>query len=564
MRLLNLNANSHFSVNPVDLDIGRSRFERPKRHLFTADVGRLIPCYWSEILPGDTVSMKVSEVFRQSTLLDPVFDTLYADINFFFVPMRLTWNHTKEFFGENTQGPWAPSVTYTIPQITFDSGWASSSRVGTVADYMGVPLGVSGISVSALPFRAYARVYDDWWRDENLITPPVIPMGDTNQTVSVSNPATGGITYKVSKFRDYLTSCLPGPQRGSAVSIPLTGSATVDLSGTVGKVTGAGLMHSSENPLMFATTNTTTNANFGRTNFVNNIANVNVGATSSTDNQLLLYNNLVVDWPSSATLDLSGVSPVTVNDLRMAFQMQKWLEKSALFGGRYISMLKAQFGVTSPDARLQRSEYLGGKRIPLNVTEVENTNGTTGTGSKPLGALGAYSHTSDSDDYFTHSFTEHGFLIGTVCFRYKHSYSQAINRQFSRRTMWDYYFPVMANLGNMAVLRKEAYADGTAADDDVFGYQEAWAEYRYDQDQISGFFRPGISGSLSSWHYGDYYTSGPTLSAAWIEEDKAPVDRTLAVPSSSTVPQLLCDMFFNPVFVRAMPLYSIPGLIDHH
>lgn len=563
MRFLNLNANSHFSVNPVDIDIGRSRFERPKRHLFTADVSRLIPAYWTEILPGDTVTMKVSEVFRMSTLLDPVFDTLYADINFFFVPMRLTWTHCKEFFGENTAGPWAPSTTYTIPQVTY-SPTGSGAGVQTVSDYMGVPVGVPGLSVSALPFRAYTRVYDDWWRDENLISPPGISYGDAAVTYSVDYPFRGGFPYKVSKFRDYLTSCLPGPQRGNAVQIPLTGSASVDLSGTVGKITGAALMHSSENPLKFATTNTTSNANFGRTNFIDNVANTIVGATNATDPQAFFYNNLVVDWPSSATLDLSGVSPVSVNDLRLAFQMQKWLEKSALFGGRYISMLRAQFGITSPDARLQRSEYLGGKRIPLSVTEVENTNGTTGTGSKPLGALGAYSHTSDSDEYFTHSFTEHGFLICTLCFRYKHSYSQALNRQWSRKTMWDYYFPVFASLGNMAVLRKEIYADASASDDDVFGYQEAWADYRYDQDQISGFFRPGITGTLSSWHYGDYYTSGPTLSSGWIEEDKSMVDRTLAVPSSSTVPQLLCDMYFNPVFVRAMPVYSIPGLIDHH
>lgn len=560
MVILNLNAESHFSVNPVDLDIGRSRFERPKRHLFTGDVGNLIPCYWTEILPGDTVSMKLSAVFRQSTLLDPVFDNLYADINWFFVPMRLVWTHAKEFFGENSAGAWAPSVTYTIPQLTTGT---NGVNVQSVADYMGIPVGVGGLSVSALPIRAYTRLYDDWWRDENLITPPAISYGDATVGYNSSVARLGGTPYKVSKFRDYLTSCLPGPQRGSAVLIPFSGSGSVSISGTF-PVTAAGSVHSMGNPVQMTSASYSVGENLIQSNGVIAGSPREIGLGSGlSDYSDITKTNLVTAVTGSGSV--SGISSTTsVNDLRVAFQMQKWLEKSALFGGRYVSMLKAQFGVTSPDARLQRSEYLGGKRIPLNVTEVSNTNGASGSGSTPLGKLGAYSHTSDSDEYFTHSFTEHGFLVGTVCFRYKHSYSQNLNREWSRKTMWDYYFPVFASIGNTAVLRKEAYADGSVNDDDVFGYQEAWAEYRYSQDQISGFFRPGISGTLSSWHYGDYYTVAPTLSEGWIQEDKAPVDRTLAVPSSSTVPQLLCDMFFNPVFVRAMPVYSIPGLIDHH
>lgn len=562
MILLNLNANSHFSVNPIDLDIGRSRFERPKRHLFTGNVGDLIPCYWSEILPGDTVSMKVSSVFRMSTLLDPVFDNLFADVNFFFVPMRLTWNHTKEFFGENSAGAWAPSTTYTIPQLNFTAGAATQ----TVADYMGIPVGVSGISCSSLPFRAYTKIYDDWWRDENLVTPPALSLGDSASTYVSYNPVVGGFPFKAAKFRDYLTSCLPAPQRGNAVLIPFSGSGTVSISGTFPVNTTAALHSMGSYPItMDKNANAVGDYLLKGTGYIGNTAEAAWSNSTNVDTgyDTITASNLVV--PISGSGSVSGISSTTsVNDLRMAFQMQKWLEKSALFGGRYVSMLKAQFGVTSPDASLQRSEYLGGKRIPLNVTEVENTNGATGTGSKPLGALGAYSHTADSDDFFTHSFTEHGFLIGTITFRYKHSYSQALARSWSRKTMWDYYFPVFASLGNQAVLRKEIYCDGSTDDDNVFGFQEAWADYRYDQDQISGFFKPGISGTLSSWHYGDYYTSGPTLSDGWIVEDKAPVNRTLAVPSSSTVPQVLCDMFFNPVFVRPMPVYSIPGLIDHH
>lgn len=558
---MNLNAQSHFSVNPIDLDIGRSRFERPKRHLFTGQVGDLIPAYWTEILPGDTVSMKLSSVFRMSTLLDPVFDNLYADVNWFFVPMRLTWNHTREFFGENSAGAWAPQTTYTIPQLSFANAGAASM---TVADYMGVPPGVTGLTVSALPFRAYARVYDEWWRDENLITPPAISYGDAGASYSVSSGVYGGNPYKAAKFHDLFTSCLPGPQRGSAVLIPFSGSGSVAINGTF-PVNAASSIHSMGNSIKFTYGSATTGLDFVQSNGVISGSPYELGLSSGglSDYSSITKSNLVTTVNGTGTV--SGISSTTsVNDLRVAFAMQKWLEKSALFGGRYATMLRAQFGVTPADASIQRSEYLGGKRIPLSIQEVENTNGATGTGAKPLGELGAYSHTSDSDDYFTKSFQEHGFLLCTVCFRYKHSYSQGIRKEFKRTTMWDYYFPVFANIGNTAILRENIYADGSSADQNVFGYQEAWAEYRYDQDQISGMFRPGISGSLSSWHYGDYYTVGPTLSQAWIQEDKAPVDRTLAVPSSSTVPQLLCDMYFNPTFVRAMPVYSVPGLIDHH
>ena len=559
MIVLNLNAQSHFSVNPVDLDIGRSRFDRPKRKLFTCNVSDLVPAYWTEILPGDTVSMKLSTVIRMSTMLDPVFDNLYADINFFFIPMRLTWNHTKEFFGENTAGPWAPSTTYSVPQIVYNY----AAPVQSVSDYLGVPVGVTGIRVSHLPFRAYTRVYDEWFRDENLVTPPAINYGDSNTVYGSSSGLAGGPCYKVAKFHDYFTSCLPAPQRGNAVMLPISGSGTVSVTGTF-PVNGAATLHSMSNPIMVSDSSypySMMRSNGG----INGEYSISLTdqSTAPTGFTKLTYSNLVADVSGSGSI--TGLSSTTsVNDLRMAFQMQKWLEKSALFGGRYVSMLKAQFSVTSPDARLQRTEYLGGKRIPLAVQTVENNSASTASTAIPLGKLGAYSHTSDSDDYFTHSFTEHGFLMCTVCFRSKKTYSQGIKREFSRTSMWDYYFPVFASIGNTPVLRKEIYADGSSADDNVFGYQEAWAEYRYDQDEVSGFFRPGVSGTLSSWHYGDYYTTAPTLSQGWIQEDKAPVDRTLAVPSSSTVPQLLCDFYFNPVFVRAMPVYSIPGLIDHH
>lgn len=556
---MGINSESHFSTNPVSLDIGRSRFPRRMNHKFTANVSDIVPAYWTEILPGDTVKMDVSEVIRMSTPLDPVMDTLVTDIHAFFVPMRLVWDHTREFFGENTAGAWAPATTYTIPQLTFPT---SGAPLQSVADYMGVPVGVTGISVSQLPFRAYAKIYEDWFIDQNTMAPPVWYRNDTTQTYA-NMPARGGMPYKAAKTHDYFTSCLPAPQRGSAVLIPFSGSGTVSISGTF-PVTAGGSIHSMGNTILFAPGSASTGEKFIENNgtISGSPREIGLGSGLSGYSDITKSN---LETAVSGSGSVSGISSTTsVNDLRMAFQMQKWYEKSALYGGRYIEMLKAQFGVTSPDARLQRSEYLGGRRVPINMTQVENNNGFSGSGSSPLGSLGAYSHTTDSGELFTHSFTEHGFLLITATTRIlQHTYSQGIPRELSRKTMFEHYFPVFANLGNMPVLRKELYADGSVNDDDVFGFQEAWAEYRYSPDRVSGYMRPGVSGSLASWHYADYYTTGPTLSESWMKEDKTTVDRTLAV-TSSAAPQLICDFLFDGTFVRAMPVYSIPGLIDHH
>lgn len=552
---------SHFSVNPTNLDIGRSRFPRPFNHKFTGNVGDLIPFYWSEILPGDTVSMNVSKVVRQSTLLDPVMDNLYLDTYFFFVPMRLVFDKYREFFGENTSGPWAPSTSYTIPRVTTTSERMVQPQ--SVADYMGVPVGIPNLSFNWLPIRSYVKVYMDWFMDQMTMTPPSLYTGPNDANFAYATEYGGGNVYKACKFHDYFSSSTPAPQRGPAVTVPLSGTIPVDLSGSVGNIVGASTMHAGGTyGYRFGATASDSASYLTREGLIDGKANLLIGTAAATASDTPVnYSNLTVEWPENATLDLSGASPINVNDLRLAFQMQKWYEKSALYGGRYIEMLKAQFGVTSPDARLQRSEYLGGNRVPLNVTQVENQ--STGTGSQPLGHLGAFSATSDFDECFTHSFTEHGFLLGICVCRYKHTYSQGLERSWSRRTMFDYYFPVFANIGNQPVLKKEIYAQGTSADDNVWGYQEAWADYRYHPDRVSGYMRPGISGSLASWHYADYYASEPFLSESWMKEDKSMVDRTLAVTSSSA-PQLIFDFLCDATFVRAMPLYSVPGLIDHH
>lgn len=549
------NAESHFATNPTNLDIGRSRFPRPFDHKTTFDVGELIPFYWSEILPGDTVEMKTSKVVRLSTLLDPVMDNLFLDTYYFFVPMRLVWDHTKEFFGENTSGPWYPSTTYTIPQIKTTAN--SYHEPGTILDYMGVPPRVKGISVNALPVRAYTKIYMDWFIDQMTMTPPVLYTGDSDVTYAASS-VTGGPVYIASKLHDYFSSSTPAPQRGPSVTLPVSGSVPVTVTGSTTPLS-LGTSYSLGGNLLL------NGSAIRRTGYIDGQADIHLTNTDYSGSDTPVTNtNLYANWPSDASVTLDGELPISVNDVRMAFQMQKWYERSAMYGGRYIEMLKAQFGVTSPDARLQRSEYLGGNRIPLNVTQVENTTASTSSGAQPLGHLGAYSATSDYNGDFTHSFTEHGFLIGICVARYNHSYPQGIERAWSRKTMFDYYFPVFANIGNQPVLKKEIYATGNeATDNSVWGYQEAWSDYRYHPDRVSSQFRPNLSGSLSSWHFADNYADVPTLSAAWMQESKTNVDRTLAV-TSSVHDQLIADFYCDATFVRAMPLYSIPGLIDHH
>lgn len=553
------NAESHFSQTP-EVEVRRSRFERPFNHKFTMNVGDLVPFYWTTIMPGDTVSMNTSKVVRMSTLLDPVMDNLYLDCYYFFIPWRLVWSHTKEFFGEISSGPWAPSTTYSFPKIktTGGSGTNDVVRPQTVADYMGIPVGVTNLYFNALPIRSYDLVYDEWFRDQNTQSPGTLYHGDSDVTYSAASVSEGGLCYKACKLHDYFTSSLPAPQRGPAVQLPLTGTIPVSLGGTVANVVASGAPHSMGNAIRF---NSQTNDYVKISNVEDSdgLADMMLGPNSLSGWSNVTYSNLNVQWPSTVTANLSGASPITVNDLRMAFQMQKWYERAALYGGRYTEYLHA-FGVTPPDASLQRSEYLGGNRIPINVQQVEQTAPTTG---QSLGHLGAYSATSDSNDDFTRSFSEWGILLGVCCARYKHTYSQGMEKFWRATDRFSVYDPLFANLGNMPILESEIYALGTSQDDNVFGYQEAWAEYRYHPDRVSGYMRPGISGSLSSWHYADYYTSAPTLSSGWIQEDKAMVDRTLAV-TSANAPQLIADFLCNGVFVRPMPLYSVPGLIDHH
>lgn len=560
---MNRNQNSHFAKNPANVEMSRSRFDRSHSVKTSFNVGQIVPFYVDEVLPGDTFSVDTSKVVRFQTLLTPIMDNIYLDTYYFFVPNRLVWSHWREFNGENTSGPWAQLTEYSVPQVSAPSGgW----NVGTIADYMGIPTGVSGFSVNALPFRAYALIMQEWFRDENLCDPLAIPLDDTtvagsNGNDAVTDVAKGGQPYRAAKYHDYFTSALPSPQKGPDVSIPVSegglnpvysirNKAVPPLDSSFGTEyglqwygTGTGWPSGSNSSMMSQSANP------------NSLAAPMSPYSGADVNNALYPINL---W----SLNSGAVSVATINQLRLAFQVQKLYERDARGGTRYIEILKSHFGVTSPDSRLQRPEYLGGNRIPININQVIQ-NSATQSGSTPLGDTAGMSVTSDVHSDFTHSFVEHGFLIGVCVARYDHTYQQGLERFWSRKQRFDYYWPVFANIGEQAVKNKEIYLQGNAKDDEVFGYQEAWADYRYKPSHVTGQMRSSFSQSLDVWHLADDYASLPSLSPSWIFEDAANVDRVLAV-TSSVSNQLFADFYIRNKASRVMPLYSIPGLIDHH
>ena len=586
------NANSRFSVNPTSIDISRSTFSRNSSLKTSFNVGDIVPIYLDEVLPGDTFNIKTSKVVRLQTLITPMMDNLYLDTYFFFVPNRLVWEHWQNFMGENTDSAWVPQVEYEVPQITApaETGWTK----GTIADYFGVPTNIPNLSISALPFRAYALIVNDWFRDENLSNPLNIPVNDTtiqgvNTGVFVTDVVKGGLPYKASKYHDYFTSALPGPQKGPNVSISLTGEAPVfgnsyafpvQTADTTGgeKFLGyinhfgdsndhharLGIDHYyAHNPAMQPGNNSTPmledTSPSGYVNTFSKAGDYSGAVIGAATKQQLEANGLSYD-KSGLYADLGLANSISVNALRLAFQIQKLYEKDARGGTRYIELLKSHFGVTSPDARLQRPEYLGGNRLPITINQVVQQSETATT---PQGNVAGYSVTTDTHSDFTKSFVEHGFVIGLAVVRYDHTYQQGLQRFWSRKDRFDYYWPVLANIGEQPILNKEIYAQGTAKDNEVFGYQEAWADYRYKPSIVTGEMRSNYQTSLDSWHLADDYQSLPYLSSSWIAEDKSNVDRVLAVQSSVSN-QLFGDFYFQCKTTRAMPLYSIPGLIDHH
>lgn len=563
---MNRNQNSHFSKNP-QVDIQRSRFDRSHSVKLSGNVGDLIPFYCDEVLPGDTFQIDTSKLIRLQTLVTPVMDNIYLDTYYFFVPCRLVWEHWRELMGENTSAPWFPDVEYSVPQVTSplpsvggssESGWAE----GTIADYMGIPPGVSGLSISALPFRAYALIYNEWFRDENLQTPQSVPVGDdvtvgSNDSSGLFQAVKGGYPLKAGKFRDYFTSCLPSPQKGPDVLLPLGIQAPVYGGNTANLVSyddrPEWSLDSDGKPssLMFRHANDGSSIIGDYAAKLHNASFTYAGSNSGDGVDI---------YPSNLWTDLTQATAATINQLRLAFQIQRIYEKDARGGTRYIEILSNHFGVTSPDSRLQRPEYLGGNRMLINVNQVVQNSESATT---PQGTTTAYSLTVDTHSDFTQSFVEHGFLIGLCVARYDHTYQYGIERFFSRKTRFDYYWPSLANIGEQPVYNREIYAQGTSVDDGVFGYQEAWADYRYKPNRVCAEMRSSSKKSLDAWNLADDYADLPKLSPEWIVEDKTNVDRALAV-TSNVANQFFGDFYIKNLCTRPMPVFSIPGLIDHH
>ena len=506
-----------------------------------------MPLYVDEVLPGDTISCDMNGLVRMSTPLYPVMDNCYMDTYAFFVPCRLVWEHWENLMGQNDSTFWAEKTEYSVPQTTAPSGgW----NVGTIADYMGIPTGIQNISVNSLPLRAYARIWNEWFRDENLQQPVVQDIDDANNTGSNTGTAltdaqNGGLPLKVAKYHDYFTSCLPEPQKGEASVIPinLSGTAPIKYGDETGNVTIASWNNQTRYPNL-ERTNSFRQENNDSTISFNNDFYVN-----SVGNNLTAYM-----W---ADISGAGNISVTVNELRQAIAIQHILEADARGGTRYTELLAHEFGVTSPDSRLQRSEYLGGTRVPININQVIQNSATTD--ASPQGNTAAYSMTTMRNKMCNYSAVEHGYLIILGCIRVDHSYQQGLSRMWTRKGRFDFYHPMLANLGEMAVLNQEIYAQGNAQDTEVFGYQEAWADYRYHPNIVTGEMRSTYAQSLDAWHYGDHYEELPKLSSSWIQEGTENIDRTLAVQSENSH-QFICDFYFDQTWTRPMPIYSVPGL----
>lgn len=563
---------NRFARNPVNLDITRSRFNRSFTHKTSFNAGDLIPVYCEEVLPGDTFSVDTACVVRMSTPIHPVMDNAYMDMMFFSVPCRLLWNHWKEFMGQSNEA-FAPDVEYQVPQIRLDE-----NQKGSIFDHFGIPIGYLGDSVTpftinALPIRALALIWNEWFRDQNVFSPINIDLGDnTVRSPGLGNGLTWfqdgnfsefvegayayGIPLPVAKYHDYFTSALPLPQKGPAVTLPIVDSEI----GYLPVVTSDDIRNSKYNDgsLVFDMPGNT-GVPTGLTQELT-LSNGNLVASSAVGTPTNV--NLA---PSNLQVLPEALQSVSVNVLRQAFAMQKLFEKDARGGTRYTEIIRSHFGVTSPDARQQRPEYLGGKRIPITMQQVLQTSSTDDI--SPQGNAAANSVTQDKGSSFTYSATEHCYIIGVVCVRTDHTYQQGVSRMWSRKRRYDFYDPVFANLGEQAILNKELYVGKNASqalkNDQVFGYQEAWAEYRYHPSTVSGALRSTYAQSLDVWHYGDKFESLPTLSPEFISETRTNIDRTLSV-TSAVEDQFIADFYFRNFAVRPMPLYSIPGLIDHH
>jgi hypothetical protein len=501
-------------------DIQRSSFRRPHGHKTTFNAGDLIPIFVDEVLPGDTFSINVTGMGRLSTPLFPLMDNMAVRTYAFFVPNRLVWDNWEKFQGQQDNP--GDSTDYLIPQISGQTAAAES-----LWDYFGIPTGVSGLSWNNLAGRAYNLIWNEWFRSQDLQDSVAVPKGDGPDTI------TDFVILKKNKSHDYFTSALPAPQKGDAVDLPLGATAPVVSNG---------------NTVQFTSTSGDTRTLYG-------VAGNQTVYWSA--NPTVTNNNWLLGPQTGLQTDLSSATAATVNQLREAFAIQRLLERDQRGGTRYTEMLQAHWGVTNGDLRLQRPEYLGGGTSSVNVQPVPQTSSTDAT--TPQGNLAALGTAGGNLGNITKSFTEHGTLMILACATADLNYQQGINRMWSRRDRYDFYMPVFAHLGEQAILNKEIYAQGTSADDDVFGYISAWDEYRYKPSLISGQMRSNYAQSLDAWHLAQDFASLPALNGSFLEENP-PIDRVVAVTSA---PDFIFDFYFDMTTTRAMPVYAVPGMIDH-
>jgi len=535
----NKSVNVHQFTMIPKADIPRSSFDCQSTHKTTFDAGYLVPVYVDEVLPGDTFKLNMTAFARMSTPLYPVMDNLHLDSFFFFVPNRLVWDNWQRFMGQQDNP--ADSISYVVPQQTSPVG---GYAIGSLQDYMGLPTvgqvdGAATIDHCAFWPRAYNLIFNEWFRDENLQNSALVYKGDVTDTTAAANYT----LLRRGKRKDYFTSALPWPQKGTSVSLPLGTSAPIKTDNTDVTFTNSG--------------GTVTNRNIWIGDpFGANGTKVE-GGSLAVNSALRFGNN------SGLYADLSLATAATINQLRQSFQIQKLLERDARGGTRYTEIIRSHFGVISPDARLQRPEYIGGGSTPININPIAQTSGTNASGTTtPMGTLAAMGTALAHNHGFTQSFVEHGVIIGLVSIRADLTYQQGLARMWSRETRYDFYFPAFATLGEQAILNKEIYVKGTSNDDNVFGYQERWAEYRYYPSRISSLFRSTASGTIDAWHLAQKFTTLPTLNTTFIQ-DTPPVSRVVAVGSGANGQQFIFDSFFDVKKARPMPMYSVPGLIDH-
>jgi hypothetical protein len=551
---MNRNNERHF-LNVPQMHTSRTRFNRDQTILTTFDSGKLIPFFVDEVLPGDTFQIDTSAIIRMTTPKYPVMDDAFIDIYYFFCPNRILWDNFKKFMGEVDSTPWQQTKAYSVPKIKIEPESSKAyPEQESILDYMGVPTKIEKpFKINALPVRAYVKIWNEYFRDQNVGNAAYVTTDDNEVTYNeqksmegiLAQARTGGRCLPVNKFHDYFTSCLPYPQRGPEVTIPMTGNAPV------------ALRSSNEYDIPYGTLEFV----LGKTQAANAAGSLNYTTNPVSGKKQLLYGGTDKNNGEIGNgyiyADLSAVTATTINELRNSIAVQQYYEAMARGGSRYREQIQALWNVTISDKTAQIPEYLGGGRYRVNMNQIVQTSGQQSENDTPIGETGAMSVTPINESSFTKSFEEHGFVIGVLCVRHNRTYQQGLERFWSREDRLDYYVPQFANLGEQPVKKKEIMLTGNATDEETFGYQEAWADYRMKPNRVSGLMRSNASGTLDFWHYADKYSEVPTLSQEWMKEGKEEIARTLIVEDE---PQFFGAIRVANKTTRCMPLYSVPGL----